>query len=160
MNVRNDEFARANREIRRPGATDRLVELRKPMGLVLDEDKEGNVFVKEIEQGGRAERSGMVFQGDYVRMVSATFGDDMWTCRNVGLTRVLSCINVRNTKPVRLVLEAANPAEEAKRRAIAYREPTEEEKAAKRKQDAELLQEIEQEDQLLRKKRKGLFGLW
>ena len=44
-------------------------------------------------------------------MVSATFGDDLWSCRGVGLTRVLSCINVRNTKPVVLVFEAANEAE-------------------------------------------------
>lgn len=66
-------------------------------------------------------------------MVSATFGDDLWSCRGVGLTRVLSCINVRNTKPVKIVLEAANEAEEKKRRAIAFAELTEEEKEAKRK---------------------------
>jgi C-terminal processing protease CtpA/Prc len=132
MDVKNDAFARANREIRRAGANDRIVELKKPMGMQLDEDKDGNVFVASIEKGGRAERSGVVFVGDYVRMVSATFGEDMWTCRNVGLTRVVSCINMRNTKPVRLVLEAATPEEEMKRRAIAFKEPTPEELAAKK----------------------------
>jgi C-terminal processing protease CtpA/Prc len=132
MDFRNDAFTKANRELRRAAATDRIVELRKPMGLELDEDKNGNVFIKSIEQGGRADKSGKVFVGDYVRMVSATFGDDLWTCRNVGLTRVLSCIKVRNTKPVQLVLEAATPDEEKKRRAIAFREPTAEEKVAKK----------------------------
>lgn len=34
--------------------------------------------------------------GDVVTMVSATFGEDMWTCRGVGLSRVLSCIQVRH----------------------------------------------------------------
>ena len=43
----------------------RMVELRKPMGLELDEDEEGNVFVKSIEKGGRAEKTGSVFVGDY-----------------------------------------------------------------------------------------------
>ena len=87
-------------------------------------------------------------------MVSATFGEDMWSCRGVGLTRVLSCIAVRNTKPVTLgilwhlvnhffhlnicvifilVLEAANEQEEKKRRAIAFAELTEEQKIAKKK---------------------------
>jgi hypothetical protein len=42
-----------------------MVELRKPMGLELDEDEEGNVFVKSIEKGGRAEKTGSVFVGDY-----------------------------------------------------------------------------------------------
>jgi hypothetical protein len=42
----------------------------------------------------------------------------------------VSSIKVRNSKPVRLVLEAANEQEEKKRRAIAFREATEEEKRA------------------------------
>lgn len=35
------------------------------MGLELDEDKDGNVFIKSIEKGGRAEKTGLVFVGDY-----------------------------------------------------------------------------------------------
>eukprot|EP01039_Chlorochromonas_danica_P003189 gene3189-3491_t len=160
MEVRNDAFARANRAIRRAGANDRIVELRKPLGLELDEDKEGNVFVKSIDRGGRADKSGMIFEGDYVRMISATFGDDMWTCRGVGLTRVLSCISSRNTQPVRMVLEAATSEEEAKRRAIVFREPTEAEKEVKKLSEAELLSAMEKDDKELLKKRKGFFGLW
>lgn len=132
MDIKNDASARANREVRRASATDRVVELKKPMGMELDEDKDGNVFVKSIEKGGRADKSGLVFEGDYVTMVSATFGDDLWTCRNVGLTRVLSCIKVRNTKPVKLVLEAATEEEEKKRRAIAYAPPSPQQVEAKR----------------------------
>jgi hypothetical protein len=112
-------------------------------------------------------------------MVSATFGDDMWTCQGVGLTRVLSCIKVRNTKPVALVLEAATPEEERKRRAIAYAEPSEEQKVADKKvihisimlfailncvlcqqKAEELMKSMLDEDKSLLKKRKGLFGLW
>jgi hypothetical protein len=90
MKVENDAFAKANRSQRRAAADDRIVELRMPMGMDLDEDKNGNVFVKSIEKGGRAEKSGMIFVGDIVAMVSATFGDDMWSARGVGLDRVVS----------------------------------------------------------------------
>jgi C-terminal processing protease CtpA/Prc len=131
--VENDAFRKANRAMRSAGADDRVVELRMPLGMELDEDENGNVFVKSIEKNGRADKSGMVFVGDYVAMASATFGEDMWSCRGVGLSRVLSVIKMRNTKPVRLVLEAANEAEEKKRRAIAFAEMTEEEKLLKKK---------------------------
>jgi C-terminal processing protease CtpA/Prc len=129
MKVNNDAFAKKNREMRNAGADDRVVELRMPIGIELDEDESGNVFVKSIEKNSRAEKSGKVFVGDIVAMVSATFGDDMWSCRGVGLNRVLASIKVRNTKPVRLVLEAPNEQEEKRRRAIAFAEASEEEKA-------------------------------
>lgn len=48
----------------------------------------------------------------------------------IPLSSQVSSIKVRNSKPVRLVLEAANEQEEKKRRAIAFREATEEEKKA------------------------------
>lgn len=158
--VENDAFRKANRDMRRAGADERMVELRMPMGLVLDEDKDGNVFVKEIDKGGRAERTGMIFVGDRVAMVSATFGDDMWSCRGVGLTRVMSTIKVRNSKPVRMVLEASNEAEEKKRRLIAFKEMSEEQKALKKKNDEELLAAMLDEDKSLLNKRKGFLGLW
>ena len=112
MAVNNDAFARANRAKRQADPGDRIVELRMPLGIELDEDKEGNVFVKKVEPSGRAAKSGKVFEGDYVSMVSATFGDDLWSARGVGLNRVLVSIKSRNTKPVTLVLEAKNEAEE------------------------------------------------
>lgn len=160
MKVDNDAFTRANRAARSAGADDRIVEIKLPLGLELDEDKEGNVFVKSIEKGGRAEKTGKVFVGDIVAMSSATFGDDMWSCRGVGLTRVLASIKVRGTKPVKLVLEAANELEEKKRRAIAFKEKSDEEKAADQRKADELLAAMVEDDKSLLKKRKGLFGLW
>lgn len=40
------------------GASDRKVELYMPLGLELDEDEDGNVFIKSIEKNSRAEKSG------------------------------------------------------------------------------------------------------
>ena len=42
--------------------------------MELDEDKNGNVFVKSIEKNSRAEKSGKIFVGDIIAMASATFG--------------------------------------------------------------------------------------
>ena len=144
MKVENDAWRKEQRSMRKAGADERTIEIRMPLGLELDEDANGNVFVKSIDKGGRAEKTGKVFVGDIIAMASSTFGDDMWSCRGVGLTRVLSTIKVRNTKPVKLVLEAPTgnihkyiniqslqitsflmcmlEQEEKKRRAIAYAE--------------------------------------
>ena len=65
MEVKNDPFAKANREMRRASADDRMVELKKPMGIELDEDQFGNVFIKSIEKNSRAEKTGQIFVGDY-----------------------------------------------------------------------------------------------
>ena len=48
-------------------------------------------------------------EGDYVTMCSATFGDEMWSTRGVGLNRVLNAIRVRSGPTVKLVFE--NPTE-------------------------------------------------
>lgn len=157
MKVNNDAFTRANRATRSAAADDRIVEILLPLGMELAEDKEGNVFVKSIEPNGRAARTGKVFVGDYIAMASATFGEEMWSCRGVGLTRVLATIKSRNTKPVKLVLEAANEADEKKRKAIAFAELSEAEKLAKKKKDDELLSSMLNEDQALKKKG---FRLW
>jgi hypothetical protein len=105
MAVNNDAFAKANRAARSVGGDDRVVEILLPLGMELAEDSEGDVFVKSIEPNGRAAKTGKVFVGDRLTMVSATFGNDMWSARGVGLGRVLSAIKVRNTKPVRMALE-------------------------------------------------------
>jgi hypothetical protein len=130
LKAKNDPETRANRAARRSGAGDRVVELRKPLGLTLNEDQEGNVFVVAIDPFGRAAQSRSVFVGDQVKMVSATFGEDMWTCENVGLARIVSCVRARNTKPVRFVLQAPNLQEEKRRREIAFQEPSPQEQRA------------------------------
>lgn len=158
MAVNNDAFTRANRAQRQVQAGDRTVEILLPLGMELDEDSDGNAYVKSIEPNGRAAKTGKVFVGDRIAMVSATFGDDMWTCRGVGLNRVLAAIKVRNSKPVKLALEAPNEAEEKKRRAIAFAEKSEAEKKKEQEKADKLLAEMQAEDKQLIKK-KG-FRFW
>ncbi|GAB4818674.1 hypothetical protein N2152v2_005720 [Parachlorella kessleri] len=40
------------------------VQLSKPLGIVLEEDKSGTIFVAEVVPGGNADRSGEVSVGD------------------------------------------------------------------------------------------------
>ena len=59
-----------------------------------------------------------------------------------------------------MVFEAKNEAEEKKRRAIAFKEMSEEEKAKAQAKADELLDAMKDDDKKLLNKRKGLFGLW
>merc|ERR1711935_1287742 len=104
----DDDLTRFSRQQRRAGTDDRIVELRRPLGLVLEEDEKGNVFVETVAPRGNAARTGMVKEGDIVTMCSATFGDQMWTCRGAGLTRVLAAIRVRAGPNVKLVFEGTD----------------------------------------------------
>ena len=86
----SEDFMRWAKQSRTAGADENLVELKRPLGLVLDQDDDGNVFVQTVAPKGNAARTGLVKEGDIVTMCSATFGNDMWSTRGVGLTRVLA----------------------------------------------------------------------
>lgn len=47
------------------------VELRKPLGIVLEEDKSGNIFVAELLKDGNADKSGLLDVGDQLIATSA-----------------------------------------------------------------------------------------
>lgn len=52
---KDDEFLKnVARSARKASATDRVVELNKPLGLVLEEDDKGNVYVADLQAGGNA----------------------------------------------------------------------------------------------------------
>mmetsp|Transcript_20439 Transcript_20439/g.60928 ORF Transcript_20439/g.60928 Transcript_20439/m.60928 type:complete len:196 (-) Transcript_20439:60-647(-) len=97
------DFERAARDA---SAGERKVTIRKPMGLVLDANGQGDVFVKEIIKGGNADGMGDVKVGDVISMASATFGNQMWSTRGVGLDRVMRAIEVRAGPTVSLVLQS------------------------------------------------------
>ena len=51
---------RFSRQQRTAGVDDRVVELKRPLGLVLNEDDQGNVFVETVAPRGNAARTGIV----------------------------------------------------------------------------------------------------
>ena len=97
------DFERSAREA---SATDRTVTIPKPLGLVLDANSDGDVFVKEVVKGGNAYAVGGVKEGDIIAMSSATFGNQMWSTRGVGLQRVMRAIEVRAGSTVTLVVQS------------------------------------------------------
>ena len=102
MSDSDEDFRRFTKQSRSASAGDNLVELRRPLGIVLNEDDNGNVFVETLAPKGNAARSGLVKEGDLVTMCSATFGNEMWSCRGVGLTRVLAAIRVSDIQCVKI----------------------------------------------------------
>lgn len=61
LKMANDEdLLRWARSSRSAGVNDRVVELKRPLGLVLQEDDDGNVYVETVAPRGNAGRTGMV----------------------------------------------------------------------------------------------------
>jgi hypothetical protein len=150
-----NRFSRASRSA---GVDDRVVPLRRPLGLVLAEDDNGNVFVETVAPKGNAARTGVIKEGDIVTMCSATFGDQMWSTRGVGLTRVLAAIRVRAGPTVSLVFESSREtATKARNSSKAVAAAEEARLRAQDKKD-QLLKELESDEKKLKKgKFLGLF---
>lgn len=91
-------------------------------------------------------------------MCSATFGDQMWSTRGVGLTRVLAAIRVRAGSTVKLVFESKDAYKKKAVQTTQQKESAiEARKAAQAKKD-QLLQELEKDEKKLKKgKFLGLF---
>ena len=91
-------------------------------------------------------------------MCSATFGDQMWSTRGVGLVRVLAAIRVRAGPTVKLVFE--NPKEGKKMASLTAQKIKAQEQArvAGQLKKDELLRELEKDEQKLKQKKfLGLF---
>lgn len=154
----DDELARFSRQQRSAGADDRVVELKRPLGLVLEEDADGNVYVETVAPRGNAARSGMVKEGDIVTMCSATFGDQMWSCRGAGLTRVLAAIRIRAGPTVKLVFESTTETKAKRGNAAKAAKAVEEARVRAQEKKDQLLEELERDEKRLKKgKFLGLF---
>ena len=61
LSMANDnDLLRWARSARTAGVDDRVVELRRPLGVVLNEDANGNVYVETVAARGNAARTGEV----------------------------------------------------------------------------------------------------
>jgi hypothetical protein len=102
--------------------------------------------------------SPQVKEGDIVTMCSATFGDEMWSTRGVGLSRVLAAIRVRAGPTVKLVVES--PTGYKKKITVTEQQlrAREEAAAAAQAKKDRLLVELEKDEKKLNKgKFLGLF---
>jgi hypothetical protein len=126
-NVYLDPEDRAKREL---SDNDIYAVVQKPLGLTLAERDDGMVYIAAVQPGGNAAKTGVLRPGQIVTAVSATFGDEIWSVRGVGLDRVLKSIKVRSGDFVTLVVEDEQTVEQkktdayeiAQRRAVEARE--------------------------------------
>lgn len=153
-----EDLMRFARQSRSAGIDDRVVELKRPLGLVLNEDEKGNVIVETVAPRGNAARSGIVKEGDVVTMCSATFGDQMWSTRGVGLSRVLAAIRVRAGPTVKLVFESTNETKKKTNRSTKAAKAAEDARVRAQEQKDQLLKQLESDEKKLKKgKFLGLF---
>jgi len=82
----------------------RVVEVDLPLGVEFEEKEEGNVYVKTVDERSDAFAQG-VRPGAQLVMVSATFGDEMWPTRGVGMTQLGTVIRSRFGSTIKLALE-------------------------------------------------------
>merc|ERR1740138_2052067 len=155
----NNEESRARREalsFRDARAGDRKVTFRKPnqatdglvLGLKFKEKFGKSVFIDKIvpkTEAARLEKQGKIKVGDEVTMVSATFGDEMWSARGVGKMRLEKSIAVRQGMTISFVFEGARDL--SKERAQAEKQARLQTRLQKQLQD-----EVDQE-----KKKGGFF---
>lgn len=82
----------------------------------------------------------------------------MWSTRGVGLTRVLAAIRVRAGPTVKLVLESPQKYQKKAAMTTAQRKATEDARAAAQAKKDQLMLELEQDEQKLKKGK--FFGLF
>ena len=59
-NSKDEDFMRWAKASRSAGAGDNVVELLRPLGMVLNQDDKGNVYVEQLAPKGNAARTGKV----------------------------------------------------------------------------------------------------
>lgn len=100
----NTEVSFGARAQREASDASRVVECDMPLGIEFEEKEEGNIYIKRVDPSSSAYERG-VRPGALLCMVSATFGDDMWNARGVGMRQVNTVITTRYGASIKLALE-------------------------------------------------------
>lgn len=91
-------------------------------------------------------------------MCSSTFGDEMWSTRNAGLSRVLSAIRLRSGATVKLVFESPNQSKKKQMETVQQIKAKEQAALAAQAKRDQLLAELERDEERLNPKK--FFGLF
>jgi len=94
--------ARSAREAE--GGEGRIVECGMPLGVEFEERGKGDIFIKEVDKASDAWAQG-VRAGAQLTFISATFGDEMWNTRGVGMTQFITVLRSRFGSTIQLKLE-------------------------------------------------------
>ena len=105
-------------------------------------------------RGGPPQEVGQLKEGDEAVMVSATFGDELWSARGIGKQRLEKSIAVRQGMNIKLVLEGSS-SDDKKRKEMAAKAA-----AAEKAKIARLQAKLEGEVQASKGQEKKFFGLF
>merc|ERR1711965_1053108 len=94
-------------------------------------------------EAARLEREGKIKAGDGGVMVSATFGDEMWSARGVGKYRLEKSIAVRQGMTISFVFENSNDNDKKKKAELQKKAQKESERISRLQK--QLTQEVEAE---------------
>ena len=141
---------------------DRKVTFRKPntateglrLGLKFRESFGKAVYIDKILPGteaARLEKDGKIRCGDEIVMVSATFGDEMWSARGVGKYRLEKSIAVRQGATISFVVENSDDGSKKRMRELAMKQKKEQERVSR-------LQKMMTKEVEAEKKKGGFFG--
>jgi len=81
----------------------KVVEVNLPLGVKFEEGDGGNIFIKDVEEDSDAWRKG-VRPGAQMVSVSATFGDEMWNAKGVGMSQFTQTIASRFGQTIKLAI--------------------------------------------------------
>jgi len=160
----NEESARRRDmlSLRDARAGDRKVTFRKPntateglmLGLKFREQFGSKaVYIDKILPGSEAarlEREGKLKEGDEITMVSATFGDEMWSAKGVGKYRLEKSIAVRQGMTISFVVESPNDGSKKAMNELIKKKQLEEKRISR-------LQKMMNEEVAQEKKKGGFF---
>ena len=146
-----------------PGS--RVVSFRKPnqattglmLGLKFRQSFGNAIYIDKVIPGTEADRlkkSGQLKEGDEVVMVSATFGDELWSARGIGKQRLEKSIAVRQGMNIKLVLEGSS-SDDKKRKEMAAKAAN-----AEKAKITRLQAKLEGEVQASKGQEKKFFGLF
>merc|ERR1711871_107956 len=144
-------------------AGDRKVTFRKPntateglvLGLKFRESFGKAVYIDKIlpnTEAARLERDGKIRVGDEITMVSATFGDEMWSAKGIGKYRLEKSIAVRQGMTISFVVAGSSSDDKKRLKELS-------DKQAKEQARISRLQKM-LTDEVTEEKKKGPFGLW
>jgi len=126
------------------------------LGLKFKESFGKAVYIEKIlpdTQASLLEQKGQLRVGDEITMVSATFGDEMWSARGVGKYRLEKSIAVRQGMNIQFVVEASDDNSKKRQKELQMKLTKEQEKTTRLQN--QLAKEVDAD-----KKKPKLFGFF
>merc|ERR1719454_2480751 len=141
----NNEESKLRRDdlsLRSARAGSRVLTFRRPnaattgllLGLKFKEGAGKAIYIQSIVPNTQAadfEKQGKLSVGDEITMVSATFGDEMWSARGVGKMRLEKSIAVRQGATISFVLESSDDNSKKRMKEMAAKQKKEQDRISR-----------------------------